>query len=182
MPAGFGGAGKIKLVSYGGGQWYSAVLVSDSGGTYDLSLLTQVDVDPSTVGMQNLPGGPEGFVYIAAGNPGFGVNSLLLSEYNAGVVSAYEVDADGNPLLATRRVFLTDLTGAEGAAIDPLTGDFLFSTFGGGSQVAVVRGFNAPPPPDNGAVPVPGSHALFLLGLALAALVVPRRGQRKRRA
>lgn len=182
VPAGFGGAGKIKLVSYGGGQWYSASLVPDGGGTYDLSGLTQVDVDSSTAGTQNLPGGPEGFVYIAAGNPGFGVNSLLLSEYNAGVVSAYEVDADGNPLLATRRVFLTDLTGAEGAAIDPLTGDFLFSTFGGGSQVAVVRGFNAPPPPDNGAVPAPGSHALFLLGLALAALAAPRRGQQKHTA
>ena len=30
--------------------------------------------------------------------------------------------------------------------IDPVTGDFLFSTFGGGSRVLVVRGFRPPPP------------------------------------
>lgn len=39
---------------------------------------------------------------------------------------------------------MTGLSGAEGAAIDPLTGDFLFSTFGGGDRVIVVRGFAAP--------------------------------------
>ena len=38
------------------------------------------------------------------------------------------------------------LDGAEGALLDPVTGDFLFSTFGGGSRVIVVRGFRAPPP------------------------------------
>ena len=42
---------------------------------------------------------------------------------------------------ATRRDFITVLEGAEGAAIDPLTGDFLFSTFGGGHRIIVVRGF-----------------------------------------
>ena len=38
--------------------------------------------------------------------------------------------------------------GADGAFIDPLTGDFLFSTFGGGDRVIVVRGFarTLPPP------------------------------------
>ena len=42
---------------------------------------------------------------------------------------------------------ITGLDGAEGALLDPVTGDFLFSTFGGGSRVVVVRGFRAPPPP-----------------------------------
>ena len=35
--------------------------------------------------------------------------------------------------------------GAEGAVLDPLTNDFLFSTFGGGNRVIVVRGFAALP-------------------------------------
>jgi hypothetical protein len=39
---------------------------------------------------------------------------------------------------------MTGLSGAEGAALDPLTGDFLFSTFGGGSRVIEVRGFAVP--------------------------------------
>jgi hypothetical protein len=169
VPAGFGGAGQIKLVSYVGGQFYSASLAPDGMGTYDLAGLVAVDVDPSSPGIQNLPGGPEGFVYITAGNPGFAGNGMLLSEYAAGKVVAYELDANGNPLLATRRVFVDGLTGAEGAAIDPVTGDFLFSTFGGSSQVLRVTGFATP-------IPEPSSWVLMALGLAgLSAAARARR-------
>ena len=124
VPAGFGGAGQIKLVSWSGGQWYSAGLAPDGNGTYDLVGLAQVDLNPSAAGIQNVPGGPEGFVYIPASNAGFGVNSMLISEYSAGMVGAYQLDAQGNPLVATRRTFLSGLTGAEGATIDPVTGEF----------------------------------------------------------
>jgi hypothetical protein len=72
---------------------------------------------------------------------------VLVSEYGAGRVSAFEVGADGDPILATRRDFVTGLSGAEGAFVDPLTGDFLFSTYGGGNRVIVVRGFARPLPP-----------------------------------
>jgi hypothetical protein len=40
--------------------------------------------------------------------------------------------------------FIKGLSGAEGAFIDPLTGDFLFSTFGSSNQVIRVSGFIAP--------------------------------------
>lgn len=169
VPAGFGGAGQAKLVSYGGGQWYSASLTPDGSGTYDLTGLAQVDVDAGTDGIQNLAGGPEGFTYIAHGNKGFANDSLLLSEYQAGIVSAYDVDANGDPIAATRRIFLSGLSGAEGATIDPFTGDFMFSTFGGGSQVVVVSGFVAP------SVPEPSSWALMFAGLAAGAAVARRR-------
>ena len=43
--------------------------------------------------------------------------------------------------------FITGLSGAEGTFIDPVTGDLLFSTYGGGNQVIRVTGFGAPPVP-----------------------------------
>ena len=169
VPSGFGGAGQFKMVSYSGGQWYSAALSADGGGTYNLTGVTQVDLNPDVAGMQNVPGGHEGFVYIAGGNAGFGNNGMLISEYQAGVVGAYELDASGNPLTATRRTFMSGLSGAEGAVIDPLTGDFLFSTFGGGSRVVLVSGFLAPP------VPEPATYALMAMGLLVCGVAARRR-------
>lgn len=179
VPAGFAGAGLVKLVSWSGGEFYSAELVPDGLGTFDLANLVLVDLDPIAAGIQNLPGGPEGFVYIDGANDGFaGFDSMLVSDYSSGRVSAYRIDASGNPLVSTRRDFITGLTGAEGAAIDPLTGDFLFSTFGGGSQVVLVQGFNAPPPPPpTCGVPgtpdcaIPEPSTLPLAGLVLAGLL-----------
>lgn len=170
VPAGFNGAGQFKMVSWSGGQWYGAGIAPDGSGTYDLVGVTAVDLDPDNVGVQNVPGGPEGFVYIAGGNAGFADDGMLISEYSAGTVGAYELDANGNPLVATRRTFLSGLTGAEGAVIDPVTGDFLFSTFGGGSRIAVVSGFIPPPP-----VPEPSTWLTMLLGLAACATLLRRR-------
>ena len=67
--AGQGGAGQIKMVSYAGGQWYSGSLSADGSGTFNINGLAQVDLNGAVAGIQNVPGGPEGFVYIAAGNP-----------------------------------------------------------------------------------------------------------------
>ncbi|MBI4430638.1 MAG: PEP-CTERM sorting domain-containing protein [Candidatus Omnitrophica bacterium] len=165
VPAGFSGAGQMKLVSWSGGQFYTAEFSPDGAGTFDITSVTHETT---------LPGGPEGFVYIAAGNAGFPVDSLLLSEWSAGKVGAYEIDADGNPIPASRREFLSELSGAEGAFIDPLTGDFLFSTFGGGDRVVVVRGFL---PPDQGgepAIPEPSSIILLAAGISAASVFSQR--------
>jgi hypothetical protein len=140
VPPGQPGAGRLKLASYSGGEWYDAAVAPDGSGTYNL-----VNVTP--VPGSTLPGGIVGFVYANAGSPQFSGPSMLVSEYQADSVAAYSVDGSGNPIASTRRPFITGLDGADGAFIDPVTGDFLFSTFGGGDRVVVVRGFAGPVPP-----------------------------------
>jgi hypothetical protein len=136
VPAGFPGAGSFKMVTYSAGNWFDATVVPDGSGTYDLANVTF---------RVQIPGGPEGFVYVPPGSPQFDdFSSILVAEYAAGKIATYEIDGDGDPILATRQDFLTGLTGAEGAVVDPVTGDFLFSTFGGSNQVVAVRGFGAP--------------------------------------
>jgi len=158
VPAGFAGAGHFKVVDWEGGNWYDVVLMADSGGTFDIDSFTLE---------ATLPGGTEGFVFIDdVGNPGFDVDSLLIAEWTDGNIAAYDLDANGDPVVGTRRVFISDLTGAEGAAIDPLTGDFLFSTFGGGDRIVRVDGFVPPP-----RVPEPATLALVVLGFAGVRLV-----------
>ncbi len=175
VPGGFGGAGKIKMVSWEGGQWYSGELQPDGLGTFDLVNVLQIDLDSSDAQMTNLGGGPEGFVFIEGTNAGFGgLDSMLISEFSAGTVGAFELDADGNPLTATRRDFLTGLSGAEGAVIDPMTGDFLFSTFGGGDRVVRVSGFDIPT-----VVPEPASLPLVVLALCGWAWVARQRRHKK---
>ena len=136
VPSGFPGAGQMKLVSWSGGQWYTADFSPDGSGTYNIDLVTYETT---------ISGGPEGFIYVPPGSPLFlDYNSMLVSEYSAGEVAIYELDANGDPDTSSRTSFVTGLTGAEGATIDPLTGDFLFSTFGGGDRVIVVKGFALP--------------------------------------
>lgn len=135
VPPGMPGAGQFKVASYNAGLWYTVGLVPDGAGTFNIGAVSP----PVTAAF-----GPEGIVFIRAGSPQFPTHSALISEYTAGVVSAYELDANGDPIPSTRRPFITGLSGAEGAHIDAETGDFLFSTFGGGDRVIVVRGFNDP--------------------------------------
>lgn len=157
VPAGFPGAGQLKIASYSASTWYTVGLAPDGGGTFD--------VDGVSASLF-LGGSPEGIVYVEAGNPEFATQSVLISEFGTGRVSAYEIDANGDPVVGTRRTFVEDLTGAEGGVSDPLTGDFLFSTYGGGNQIIVVRGFTEV---------VPAPAAAPLLASALLALALVRR-------
>lgn len=115
----------------------------------------------------------EGLVRIRAGNPAFGVDSVLVSEDRIGVVAAYDLDASGAPIVGTRRVFITELTCARGAFVDPVSGDVLLSISGDGDRVIAVRELDPVAP-----IPEPGSFVLYLLGLAGIGVVLRRRERR----
>lgn len=158
VPTGFNGAGRLKIASYNGGGFYDVAYTADGNGTYNLSSAT----------LKSQPnGGPEGFVYVPLGSALFTNQSMLISEYGSGKIGAYEIDSEGNPIVSTRRDFMTGLTGAEGAFIDPLTGDFLFSTFGGGNRIINVGGFQPVPEPAT------------LGALAIGSLALLKRRKRK---
>jgi hypothetical protein len=71
----------------------------------------------------------EGILFVPTGSPLFTNPSVLVTEYSAGRVSAYDLDNNGDPIVASRRTFISGLSGAEGGTLDPVTNDFLFSTF-----------------------------------------------------
>jgi hypothetical protein len=142
VPAGFPGAGQMKIVSYGGspggrsGDWYTASYAPDGAGTYDITSATYNTTIP----------GSEAFVYVPVGSPIFPGGSMLVSEYGSGAVSIYHFDASGDPNPATRSLFIDDFPGVLGAVVDPLTGDCLFSIFRRADRVIVVRGFRPTDP------------------------------------
>jgi hypothetical protein len=157
VPAGYSGAGNFVLATYSTSVYCTAPLSPTGTGTYTIGACS------NTVSGS---GGPEGIVYVPLGSANFGSPSMLVSEYGASRVSAYQVDANGLPVLASRTDFITGLSGAEGAAIDPVTGDFLFSTFGGGNHLYAITGFVAPV----SETPEPGTTLLLVSGLALFGL------------
>jgi hypothetical protein len=167
VPPGQPGAGSLKICSWSGGQWYDLTFSPDLSGTFDI---TAANLRTTIVG------GPEGFIYVPTGSPDFPVPSILVCEWSANNVAAYEVNGSGDPITATRADFITGLDGAEGAVIDPLTGDFLFSTFGFAADsdvIMVVEGFAAPEPIEV-AIPTLGRSGaiVFVMALLTAGIIL----------
>ncbi|MFN3243852.1 MAG: hypothetical protein ACE37K_20265 [Planctomycetota bacterium] len=135
VPAGWPGAGQFKVASYNASTWYTVDLNVNAAGTYDVGTVSA----PLTIG-----GGPEGILYPPPGSPQLpDFSTVIVSEYGSGALAVYDIDGNGDPIPATRRVMMSGLSGAEGAVADPVTGDMLFSTFGGGNRIIVVTGFAA---------------------------------------
>jgi hypothetical protein len=170
VPSGFNGAGQLKIADFDAGGFYTVGFAPDGTGTYNLTSATL---------QATVVGNPEGIVYVPAGSPSFPVQSMLIAEYGNGRISSYTIDGGGNPVVASRHAFVTGLTGAEGSVIDPLTGDLIFSTFGGGNQVVEVQGFSIPAaatPP--AATPAPSTLLLVLIGGTLLWTLNRRRATR----
>lgn len=132
VPAGFPSAGQMKIVSYSSGIWYTAAFAADGSGTYDIT---------SATAGPGVGSGPEGIAFVPPGSAVFAPNSVLIALYGANKIITAPLDSNSDPIMASAQDFITGLSGAEGAFIDPITGDFLFSTFGGGNQVVRVSGF-----------------------------------------
>jgi hypothetical protein len=150
VPGGFPGAGSFKILSYSpgqpGGNFYDATLSADGSGTYDITSAT-----PKSSGFG---GGTEGFGYVPLGSPLFPNPSMLISEFNADRVMAFQLDGNGNPIPASAQTFAF-LDNADGAAVDPLTGDILISVFGSDGHIKLIE-----------ATPEPGTVILASIGLA----------------
>jgi hypothetical protein len=158
VPDGMPGAGRLKIASTTTSRWYDATVSADASGTYDIAVNPDVAI---TIG-----DAPQGIIYVPRGAALFPNPSILLAEFGLGRISSYEVDGNGDPLPSTQRTFISGLANPEGAAIDPITGDFLFSTFSGGNRIVRVAAI-APAP----AVPEPQTWVLLGIGLALLGAV-----------
>ena len=84
--------------------------------------------------------GIEGAFYVPIGSPLFPKPSVLIANYGMGSIVAYQVDNNGDPVPATAQDFITGLTGVDGSCVDPLTGDYLFTSFQN-NTIYIVGGF-----------------------------------------
>jgi hypothetical protein len=134
VPSGFAGAGQLKIASYDGNKWYTVPFTENGAGTYDLGI--------ASFDAQFADGtGPESPVYVSPGL-GFSAPSVLVAEYNANAIGAYEIDAGGDPVPGTRRTFIADSSSFNPAGMvrDPVTGDAIIADYDSGN-VYVVAGF-----------------------------------------
>jgi hypothetical protein len=126
VPAGNAGAGGIRFIqNWPYGRMYTADLAADGGGTYNVTNVTGV----MEFGGGNSPGQ---MLWVPPNSPGFdnANKHVLLANYGSQRIAAYQLDANGHPNFGTQSAFMTGLVGSLGAVVDPLTGDFLFSTYG----------------------------------------------------
>lgn len=144
VPAGLAGAGGLRIVTWPAGNWYRVSTAPD-GALVAITGVTHT---------ATLPNNPGGFAYVPAGSPGFDRQSLITAEWRQSGqaddrVAVYEVDDQGDPIVATRREFLSKFTRPWGAYYEPVTGDFFFLQWGAGTdRIYVVQGFVPPPPID----------------------------------
>jgi hypothetical protein len=125
VPVGLPGAGRFKVGSWSNSIVYDVALTPDGNGTFTPTIGASTPVSS----------GPEGMVYVPPSAPLL-AGQLLIVEWSTGEVAAYQCDAIGNPLPATRQVVVNALSAPGGGAVDPLTGDLVFSN-GNGSLVLI---------------------------------------------
>jgi hypothetical protein len=133
---------EMRLVTWPGGRWYHVAVSADGG-------LLSIDGLAHTATVPNEPGG---FAYVPKGSPGFARQSIIVAEWRRANplgdrVAVYEVDDAGDPKITTRREFFAKFPRPWGAYFEPVTGDYLFLSWGTGQDhVYIVQGFVPPPP------------------------------------
>lgn len=140
VPPGLAAEDELRMVTWPEGRWYHVATEAD-GALLNVTGATQT---------QTLTGNPGGFAYVPAGSPGFTTQSIIVSEWNFDSsldrVAVYDADDQGDPMPATRREFFTRFPRPWGAYFEPVTGDYLFLSWGTGEDhVYLVQGFVPPP-------------------------------------
>ena len=134
----------MKIASFGANGWYHCEFAPDGNGTFNIT---------SASLRVNGIGGPEGIAFVPPDSPVFPPNSVLIVQYTYSKVVTAPLDANGDPILAQSQDFVRNIVHAEGACIDPVSGDFLFSTWGANNEIIRVGGFATPSPTPT---PTPG--------------------------
>ncbi len=145
---------ELRGVGYPLGNW---VHIDIKKNVNDPKLYDYVGITKTNI---NLTNGPGGVAYVPAGSPGFTKPAVLVAEWLVGTppplttgvrqVAAYDVDANGDPIVATRREFLAQFDRPWGAHFEASTGDYLFLQWANNPDHMIqVRGFAKPPPPPN---------------------------------
>jgi hypothetical protein len=124
VPSGFAGAGSLKISSFDGSAFFTASAVNDGSGMNTFNIDGVAQTASFATGA-----GPEGFVYVHAGNPDFTADSIVLSEESNNVVATYQINSSGDPIVSTRQILVSGANHADGMAIDPVTGDIIFDDF-----------------------------------------------------
>ena len=104
-PPNWPNANRLILCSYGDGKFYSVGLKADGLGTYGVTNVTfETQID----------GGPEGFIFVPPGSLLFSnYNSMLVCNYGAGEIDAFNLTVNGAPEPGTKSVFISGLSGAK---------------------------------------------------------------------
>ncbi len=138
VPPHFGGAGQLKVLT-NSGKFYSVGYGHDGLGINPENAILR-----ATLPVTNA----EGFAYVTAGHRGFSTPSMLVAEPVSGNIAAYAVDANGNPIPSTRRIFFSGppFRAPHGLAFDRTSGDLLVSTrLNSSSAIYRISGFNSGP-------------------------------------
>jgi hypothetical protein len=169
-PAGHPAAGRLKLLSYSNSSWSDARLSPDGAGTFSLA---------TVAAPIQLSGGPEGALYPPTGLPMFADHAtVLVAEWSSGEIVRYDTDVHGDPLPGTRQPLVGNVPSCGGGAVDPVSGDMLF-TFGAGHLLAVrntaspcgsMRGYGLGTPGLNG-VPSLQGQGCARLGQTISLVV-----------
>jgi hypothetical protein len=135
VPAGYPNAGTLLVSSWSHGDIYSMPLIPTGGGFFDIG--------PSTL-FANIPVlGSEGMVFVTSGPL---AGHLLLANYSLSRIDAIPVDATtglpvGGSATPTVIPLVTGISGPEGLAIDPVTGDLFIGDYSG-NKIWRVDGMN----------------------------------------
>jgi hypothetical protein len=122
VPPGYPNAGELIVSSYSYGSLYSFPIVPAGNGFFNLGPATLYATMPQF--------GSEGLAFVSSGPL---AGHLLVANYTYGKIAAIPIAPSGLPVggAATPVVLpvIDNLSGAEGIAIDPLTGDLFVSSY-----------------------------------------------------